>query len=141
MTDSTLVQICKGLRDTIKQGVATDLHMYDYVKDFNHFPAVAIVPDKADFQTTFNRASDEWFFNLFILVSTQAGDQLAQNQLRALCDGYGPDSVRSAIADNYSLGLPDVVANVYGLKGYGGKFQWNDTDHVGAILLVKVQYT
>lgn len=141
MTQSTLVDICKGLEGVIERGVATKLFVYDYVKSTGDLPAVIIVPDKADFMNAFGQGSDEWFFNVFVLVSTKAGDRLAQNQLRALCDSHGPDSIRRAIADEPQLGATDLVAFAYGLKGYSGKFQWNENNpHVGALIQVKVQY-
>lgn len=140
MTQSTLLDICEGLERAIQNGTEMKLHTYDYVKDLGHLPGVVIVPDKADFMNAFNQGSDEWFFNLFVLVSTKEGDKLAQNRLRELCDSHGPNSIRRAIADDNMLGTTDLVAFVYGLKGYAGKFQWNTAPHLGAVLQVKVQY-
>lgn len=123
----------------INKGVDQNIIVYDYIKDLGHSPTVIIMPDKATFENAFERASDEWLFNLCVVVDTKAGDDLAQATLRDLCDGHGPNSIRRAIADDPRLGLPDVIATVYGLKGYSGKFPWNDMPHIGAILLTKVR--
>lgn len=137
---SSLLDITRGFASTINKGVEmSDLHCYDYVRDLDHSPTVIILPDKANFENAFDSGSDEWMFNLCIVVNKSKGDQLAQVQLRELCDGHGPNSIRRAIVDDPRLGLPDVFATVYGLKGYGGKYPWNDNPHLGAIVLAKAR--
>lgn len=141
---SSLDDITRGLAQVINNGVSVDdlgedIIIYDYVKDLGHSPSVVILPDKANFENAFERGSDEWLFNLCIVVDTKAGDDLAQGVLKKLADGHGSCSIRRSIADVPQLGLPDVVATVYGLKGYGGKYPWNDKPHIGAVLLAKVR--
>lgn len=136
---TTLLQVCQELAKAADKGIEKKLHTYDYIKDFSHFPGVVIIPKQADFGSAFEQANDVWLFDLYLLVSTKQGDQLAQNELRELCDGHGPNSIRRAIQDNAQL-TPDTVAWVFGLKNYSSKFQFNETPHVGALLQVKVQF-
>jgi len=135
---ATLSDVRKALSDTIRQA---DIGVYTYaqVRDKGHLPAVIIEPVESDFHLAFNRGSDTWDFNLFVLVRG-ADEDAAQRKLDKYVSGHGPNSIREIVANNKGLGLPEgsVEATVYKLSAYGGEFKWNNNEHIGAILRARV---
>lgn len=134
---SSLAKIRKALADTIKDNVQREINVYQSVPDLPQFPAVVIRPDSCDFAGTFNRGSDTWKFDVYVLVARTEADN-AQKVLDDFAAGGGLNSIREAIETNYSLGLDDTEAFVRSLKGYGGDFQSARANHIGAILKVEI---
>lgn len=83
-------------------------------------------------------ADDEWDLNLFVLVS-RSDPASGQSTLDKLVGGDDTESIRRIVFAHHELGLEGVDAEVYSMKGYGGKFDWYGAAHVGAILKVRVR--
>lgn len=135
---ASLSEIRQALADTIRNGVEMGISVYPRITMVGALPAVMIEPNMADFDHAFQRGSDEWDFNAFVLVSPSDYDS-GQDQLDALIASGGPDSIRQAIYVASDLGLSgDVTAHVSGMRGYGGSFAWAGPEHIGAILKITV---
>ncbi|MGW0682869.1 hypothetical protein ACWD2L_05845 [Streptomyces sp. NPDC002754] len=134
---SSLGKIREALAEVVETGVQEEIHVYQNIPDVLQFPAVIIRPDSADFAGAMNRGDDVWKLDLFIIVG-RVDTTDASERLDEFAGGSGLSSIRSAIEDNYSLGLDDTSCFVRGVKGYGGGFETAKTRHVGAILKVEV---
>lgn len=135
---ASLSQCRLALAQTIDANTSSELYIYDQVADVGHLPAVLIEPTAADFQGAIARGLDVWMFNVFILVNRNDMNQ-SQAVLDSIITGDGPDSIRAALFANPFIGLEDgTQADVIGMKGYGGSFEWAAIPHIGAILQVRV---
>lgn len=131
----------EAIRDAVKatlEEAIPGLHVYDTVTGAaNVLPCVVVAPTDADFEVAMGRGNDEWFFELWVIVSDgELG--LAQDQLDALVTGAGPRSIRQAVFNARTLGLPGTTAHVARMSGYGGQFAAAGTDHIGAKLHLQV---
>ncbi|MFT2016295.1 hypothetical protein ACMA1D_10695 [Streptomyces sp. 796.1] len=128
------------LRTAVKtalQAQIPGLICYDTVPDVAQCPAVVVMPVDADFAVSLQRGTDTWNFDLFVLVPrTDSG--LSQDRLDNYLSGSGPSSVRQAIYENRSLGLPDTESLIKSMRGYGGEFATARIPHVGAVLRLVV---
>jgi hypothetical protein len=139
---ASLKAIRDALKTTIQNYTEKQIYCYDTVPGVTQLPAVVILPtDKpisADFQESFNRGHDTWYFDLYILTSL-ASTSYGQEQLDELLTGAGPNSIREAIFNHPDLGLTDGTdAFAYRIKEYGGKFEFARIEHQGAVLQIRV---
>ncbi len=138
---ASLSEIRTGIARTIDNHTDIELFTYDQVEDLGNLPAVIVEPITADFEGAFDRGLDEWDFNLYVLVG-RADVTSGQDILDALVSGSGPNSIRRILHEHSDLGLvtdSTVDAQCYAMRGYGGKFEWYDVPHIGAILRVLVR--
>lgn len=134
---SSLATIREALAETLEENVEEQIYVYQNPPDVMRFPAVIIRPDSADFAGAMSRGDDKWFFDLYLVVSRPDVENAAE-MLDEFVTSGGLNSIRSAIDDNYSLGLTDTSAFVRGVKNYGGGFETARVRHVGAILKVEI---
>lgn len=134
---SSVHQIRESFRQVLTSAIPK-LRVYREVEDVVETPAVVALPRKADFAGAMQRGLDTWEFDLYVLVSRRDGGY-AQQELDQYITGDGPRSIRQALYDHPTLGLPDTDAFVKGVEGYGGNFQVARIQHVGAILKVTVR--
>lgn len=135
---ATLTEIRKALAKTIKANVAQPLHAYETVEEIVNAPCIMVEPNRADFEGAFQRGMHTWEMYVFVLASRAPGSANGQYLLDQMVSGSGPNSVAQILYDHPDLGLPGVDAQCYGMKGYGGSFEWAKVPHVGAILQVRV---
>ncbi|AEV52067.1 hypothetical protein [Rhodococcus phage REQ1] len=135
---TTLSEIRDALAKTIKAGVDKPLHAYETVEEIVNVPCIMIEPFNADFEGAFQAGMHTWEFYVFVLASRAAGSATGQKLVDQMVSGTGPNSVAQILNENYTLGLNGVEAQCYGMKGYGGSFDWAKVAHVGAILQVRV---
>lgn len=136
---ASLTQVREALANIVFAAMPEDSNFYTYAQmnDKPTTPCMIVEPFESDFQISFNRGTDCWYFMLYILCSRQ-DTPTAQLELDEYVSGDGPKSIRRIINDSEDLGLPDTQAFVTGMKGYGGSFEANRTPMVGAVLTVKV---
>lgn len=132
---SSLTQIRDALKRTIIQ---SGLNVYETVPDVTNSPAAVIMPDIADYLGAFGMGSDEYHFDIPVLVASH-NIRDAQRQLDEFVTGKGEKSVREFLFRNSSLGLDDVDCIVKGFKGYGPGYKSATTEFVGAVLKVCVR--
>lgn len=130
----SLTEIRDALKRTISQ---SGLHVYETVPDVTNTPAAVILPDMSNYSNAFAMGSDEYQFDVAILVAAH-NIRDAQRQLDAFVTGQGEKSIREFLYRNSDLGLNDVDCHVKGFKGYGGNFKSSITNSVGAVLRVCV---
>ena len=134
---ASLEQIRDGIKATLEAAIPF-LQVYDTVPDAaNILPACIVIPTAADFNVAFQRGTDRWDFDLYILAS-YAEASLGQDALDNLISGAGPNSIRAAIFATKSLGLSSTDANISGMGNYGTTFDVAGIDHVGATLQLVV---
>ncbi|MBM4570267.1 hypothetical protein GS534_24140 [Rhodococcus hoagii] len=134
-----LIAIRDALAKTIRAGVKQPIFTYKTVEEIVSVPCIMVEPFKADFEGAFQRGMHTWEFYVFVLGSRAPGQGLGQELLDRMVSGTGPDSVVRILDDRPDLGLGgETQAQCYGLKGYGGSFDWAKIPHVGAILQVRV---
>lgn len=129
----------KAIRDAVKttlEAAITTLHAYDTVPDSPNLPAVVVKPVESDFYKAMGRGTDEWQFDLEVLVSTADLD-LGQDTLDDLVTGAGSNSIRQAIFNARTLGLSGTDASVAGMTEYGITTA-ADIPHIGAVLRLVV---
>jgi hypothetical protein len=131
---SSLTEIREALKATLAQA---GLNVYETVADVNNSPAAVIMPDAASFIGAMHMGTDEYYFDIPVLVSAH-NIRDAQNQLDKYVTGQGDKSLRQLLFQNQSLGLDDVSCIAKGFKGYGGSFKTAMTNQVGAVLRVCV---
>lgn len=134
---SSLATIRERLGQVIEDGVQEEIFVYQNIPDLLQFPAVIIRPDSADFAGAMSRGEDCWKLDLFIIVG-RVDTEGAAEALDEFIGGSGLSSIRTAIENDYSLGLDDTSVFVRGVKGYGGGFETAKTRHIGAVLKVEV---
>lgn len=136
---ASVEQIREGIKKTVADNVSFELHTYSYVEEMAHTPALIVEPEIADYEGAYGRGMDEWLFRIFVIIGRSNGAQ-SQAVLDRLLDGGGPDSVRRILYEHPDLGLGDGTdANVFGMKGYGGSYEYSKIPHVGAIIRVRVR--
>lgn len=135
---SSVAKIRDAIKATVEHGVADEVFIYDEVPDVVNLPALIVKPDKCDFAGAMSRGLDTWEFSLYMLVA-RTDTETNQEQLDTFVTSGGPNSIRAALDDNPSLGLPDTDAFVRGVEGYGGEFETARVNHTGAILKVVVR--
>lgn len=133
---ATLAAIRTALAETAKAGVASQLFAYDKMPDSPQLPALIVEPTDVDFAAALSQ-QDCWYFNVYVLCA-RTDSTVAQTVLDGFLSGGGPDSVRRAIYEREDLGLPNTTATVLGMTGYGGNFEGNRLNLVGALLRVRV---
>lgn len=137
---ATMAAIRDAIANTIKQYTTTELYTYTFAEEFGETPAIIVEPDIADYQGAFDRGLDEWVFNVYVLCSTKVSSRYGQGLLDKLVSGSGPESIRDILDKHPDLGLTDGTdASLESMRGYGGKFEWSQVPHVGAILKVRVR--
>jgi hypothetical protein len=134
---SSVNQIRESFQSVLSSAIP-GLNAYREVEDVVEAPAVVAIPRKADFAGALQRGLDTWEFDLYVLVRRREGGY-AQQELDQYITGNGPKSIRRALYEHPTLGLPDTDAFVKGVDGYGGQFQVARIHHVGAILKVTVR--
>lgn len=136
---ATITEIRNALASTIEDGLEAEVFAYARVQDVLNLPAIVVIPGKADFTGAFQRGTDEWQFDVFILVSRSDTDT-GQERLDDFVTGGGPDSIREAVYNTPGLGLASFCdAFVRGMSAYGGEWDVARVNHVGAILKVVVR--
>jgi len=134
---ASLEQIRDGIKTTIEAAIPS-LHVYDTVPDSaNVLPAVIVVPFTSDFEVAMGRGLDTWEFDLWVMVSTSEMD-IRQDDLDAYVSGAGSDSIRQAIFNNKTLGLPNTNAHISQMLEYGARFATAGYPHLGARLRLLV---
>jgi hypothetical protein len=134
----SLTEIRNGLADTIRNFTSLGVYTYAEVQAKGNYPAAIIEPHATDFERAMNRGTDEWDFNIFVLVRG-ADEATAQRNLDKFVTGQGDDSIRQVLFEHRDLGLGDSVdAHIYSMRGYGGGFEWAGTQHIGAVLKARV---
>lgn len=136
---ASLSEIRQAMCDVIEQYTTAELFAYKYVDELANLPAVIVEPITADYEMSMARGTEEWHFNVYVLVSRAAGSDDGQELLDQLISGDGPNSIAKILWEHSDLGLPDRLdASVKAMKGYGGAFDFGNVPHVGAVLLVTV---
>lgn len=111
------------------------LNVYPRVADVVNSPALVVMPKGIDFNVSFNRGSDTYLFDMYVLVAMN-DPVSAQLALNRLLSGKGDKSIRQMFFEHGDLGLPEGIAdsNVEKMWGYDGKFKVSAIDYVGAAL-------
>jgi hypothetical protein len=133
---ATLGTIRNALKTTIEDNIST-LRVYDTMPDQTEGHCLLVMPDTADFAKAFGRGTDEWLFNLYVIIPWQE-TTVVQDNLDEYVSGSGTKSVRQVIWNNATLGGVVDDAFVKGMRGFGGQFQMAKVPHVGAILDLQV---
>lgn len=134
----SLTEIRAAMADVIKQQTSAKVFTYSEVQNKGIFPAVIITPVAADFDDSMSRGTDEWFFELTVLVKLSGNDEgLAQRTLDKYVSGTGPDSIRQILHDCDEL-LPGVTVIPYGVVDYNGSYKWENNPHLGAKVKARV---
>lgn len=134
---SSLGAIRTAIKTTIEAQIS-GLKCYDNVADAtNVLPAVVVMPFTSDFEKAMGRGTDQWSFDLLVLVSS--GDlTIGQKSLDDYVSGAGTKSIREKIFQNKTLGLSDVDAHVSQMLEYGMRFTNAEVPHIGARLRLEV---
>lgn len=144
---ASLIEIEEGIGNTLKAVYDAvpdedEVNVYDTVPDVSQTPAIVVMPaprDTADFNRTMGRGTDEWVFDVIVMVA-RGEYSVSQKALAKFIDGRGPFSVREILYFNPTLGIGDEVdANCDGVRLYGGEFENAKIPHVGAVLKVTVR--
>jgi hypothetical protein len=133
---ATLQEIRDAFKTTLGAAIGS-LSVYDTVPEAVNNPAAVLIPDMAAFDKAFGRGTDSYEFDVAVLVSFTEAD-IAQDSLDDYVTGSGPKSIRQAIFQNRTLGLPDVDAHIEGMSDYGSSFEMSSVQHVGAKLRLVV---
>lgn len=139
MSAYTIADISNALAATIKAHTSSPMYTYVLPTALGNFPAACVEPVAANFELNMGgpNSTDVWEFLIYVVVNGNTFDT-AKAQLGKFCSGSGPDSIRQIIFEHRDLGLEDVEAFIHGMSGYGGKFPWFNTNHIGAALLCRV---
>jgi hypothetical protein len=136
---ATIAQVRAGFKTTIENTIS-GLFVYRTVPEIANLPAVAcsLAPDEtANFTVAMGRGTDTWNYDLYVLAAYRDAE-IGQDDLDQFIDGNGDKSIRQAIFNNRSLGLPNVDAHISGVSQYGSNFETNDLQHVGAVMRLVV---
>lgn len=130
---ASLKDIRAAVKTTLEAAIPS-LHVHATVPDaVNVLPAVLVIPWTAELNVAMGRGTDTWELDLLVLVSTtEIG--LRQEDLDELVTGAGAKSIRQAIFQTKSLGLPETDANVSQMLEYGARFPVGEIEHLGARL-------
>lgn len=131
---SSPMAIGDGIQTTL-QGSLPNYSVAQTIEGIQQLPAILIMPEMADWALTFNRGTDEWHFNIYIMVS-RASERMARATLDALVAGHGGTSIREILWNNNSVGLNDTTVIATGMRGYGGRFRSQGVDVMGAVITV-----
>jgi hypothetical protein len=129
---ATLTAIRDAIKDTVGDNIST-LRVYDTIPDITEGHSVVVMPDLANFARTMGRGTDEWGFNLYVVIAWQE-TTLTQDKLDPYLSGAGTKSIRQVIYNNPTLGGVVEDAFVRGMRAYGGSFDLAKVRHIGAIL-------
>lgn len=135
---ASLTEIRTALKMTISAAIPS-LNGYDKMPESVNAPAFVVLPDpNATVEyMAMGRGVDK--FNLMvILIVSQRDNDLAQIDLDPYVSSFGPKSIRQAVFNGRTLGLPDVDAAVTGVSNYGDALPIGGVDYVGARLSVEV---
>lgn len=133
---ATLGEIREAIKSTVEPE-AVGLKVYPRIPGTAMSRCLVIRPSTADFLVVMRKGFDTWNFDLVVLLTSNGDLDVAQRHLDEYIDGGGSKSIRAAIFQNKTLGLPDTDAHISGLAGYG-PFDFAAYDHVGAILRLVV---
>lgn len=134
---ASLAAVRDAIKATLEANIA-GIHGYDTVPEVTNLPAIVAAPVQIDFTFANARGTDEYQFDLFVLVST-IDMRRAQELLDSFITGAGASSVREVIYNNSALGLADGTdAHVANMRGYGGSYESANIHHIGAILRLVV---
>src|SRR5688572_7228603 len=103
-------EIRAAIKATLEANISP-LHVHNLMAGVANVPAVVVQPVEADFEVAMGRGLDAWEFDLLVLAS-KADERTSQERLDELVDGGGDRSIRKAIFNNNSLGLPNVNAHI-----------------------------
>jgi hypothetical protein len=134
---SSLANLRKALCKTIEDHLTQEVNYYQNVPDLIQAPAILIEPHMSKFDGAMARGDDMWRFSVYLVVNRLDSDS-SQELLDEMLESAGPNSVREAIFNNPTLGLPDTEAFVSGMHEYGGGYRAGRVDVMGAILRVDV---
>lgn len=129
---ATITAIRDALKTTIEANIS-GLRVFATMPDVTEGHSLLVEPVEASFSKAFQRGTDEWTFNMYVMVPW-VETRKAQDNLDPYVSGSGTKSVRQVIFNNNTLGGVVDDAFVKGMRGYGGHFQIAKIAHVGAIL-------
>lgn len=134
---ATLSQITDALKTTLNDNI-TGLRVHDTVPDLGlNFPAAFIVPTDIYFDTSMQRGTDLYTFD--ILVACQRTDSRSgQDKLATFITGQGGTSIRQAIFNNSTLGLADTTSRCVGVSNISADVNVNGIDAIGANVQIQV---
>lgn len=133
---ASITQIREALKTTITAAIS-GLEGHAKVPESINVPGFMVIPRETDFTVAMGRGIDKPGLDVVVLVS-RSDDELAQIALDDYVNGFGPKSIRQAVWNNRSLGLPDTEATVVRMSDYGALFEIGNLDYVGARLAVDV---
>tara|TARA_R110000787_G_scaffold65913_3_gene148323 strand:- start:984 stop:1409 length:426 start_codon:yes stop_codon:yes gene_type:complete len=134
---ATLSQIADAIKTTLNDNI-TGLRVYDTVPDLGlNFPVAFIVPTNIDFDTSMQRGTDLYTFD--ILVACQRTDSRSgQDKLATFITGQGGTSIRQAIFNNSTLGLADTSSRCVSVSNISADVSVNGIDAIGANVEIQV---
>jgi|TARA_R110000744_G_scaffold32358_4_gene75719 hypothetical protein len=134
---ATLSQIADAIKTTLNDNI-TGLRVYDTVPDLGlNFPVAFIVPTNIDFDTSMQRGTDLYTFD--ILVACQRTDSRSgQDKLATFITGQGSTSIRQAIFNNSTLGLADTSSRCVSVTNISADVSVNGIDAIGANVEIQV---
>jgi|TARA_R110000772_G_scaffold38762_3_gene91280 hypothetical protein len=134
---ATLSQIADAIKTTLNDNI-TGLRVYDTVPDLGlNFPVAFIVPTNIDFDTSMQRGTDLYTFD--ILVACQRTDSRSgQDKLATFITGQGGTSIRQAIFNNSTLGLADTSSRCVSVTNISADVSVNGIDAIGANVEIQV---
>lgn len=135
----------KAIRTAVKttlENAIDGLTVYRAVEPVNVLPAVVVQPEGGAY-AAMGRGVDICEFDLLVMVeATDLG--IAQDELDDYVTGNGARSIRRVVFEandvgaQTGLGLANTNAQVTGWSGYGGRFESQGIDHIGAVLRLAV---
>jgi len=134
---ATLSEITDAIKTTLNDNIS-GLRVYDTVPDMGlNFPAAFIVPTNIEFDTSMQRGTDLYTFD--ILVACQRTDsRTGQDKLATFITGQGSTSIRQAIFNNSTLGLSDTTSRCLAVSNISADVNVNGIDAVGANVEMQV---
>lgn len=129
---ASLEQIRTAVKTTIEAAIS-GFQVHERVPAKPVPPCALVLPTTADFVVAMGRGTDTWTFDLIVLAPT-ADLVVGQAVLDPYVTGAGSRSIRQAIFNARTLGLPSTDAHIAGLGDYGGLHEYAGGPHVGATL-------
>src|SRR4051812_26571095 len=102
---ASMAAIRDGIKATLEANIS-GLHGYDTIPEVVNLPAVVCSPVSTDFEFCNARGTDEYHFDLFVMVSI-VDMRRAQELLDTYITGAGSASIREVVYNNSTLGLAD----------------------------------
>jgi hypothetical protein len=133
---ASLKAVRAAIQTTIQTNIA-GIQVYQRIPDSPVLPCVVVRPDGTDFNQAFGRGTDQYTFELQVVVPSNDAD-VAQNMLDDYVTGAGAKSIRQVIFNNKTLGLAATAAVITEMTNYAFTYDAVGSPNIGATLRLVV---